>query len=144
MELVIITSLVLIALFLMCGGRELVGEWLVKLFPKERLNEHEKVHIYLNGEYNRTAGIGSVSGDKLYIYGSVPLPLSYRGRFYSVGYDTNDGSKLVYVAFHRHYKFVRMAEMIRCVFNVCNDEEQLPDEELKEDDNNETEIEDEE
>ncbi len=139
MEIVLCVLLVtLFALFLACGGREMIGETLMKLFPKKDLGDSKGVHIYLDGEYNRTASISSVSGDILRIYGNVPLPINYRGRFYATGIDRNDGSKLVYVACHKHYKFVRVAELIRIVFSVCNDEEQLPDDEHKD---SETEIE---
>ena len=53
------------------------------------------------------------------------MPLDYRGRFYGIGVDTNDGSRLIYVGNRKHYRFVRMAEIIRKAFAVMDEVENL-------------------
>lgn len=109
------------------GGREVIGEALNGLLPKEPIRKGDKVNIFLNGRYNRTATITKITPDKVYIYGRIGLPVDYRGRFYATGTDTNDGSKVVYIKYSkRRYKFVRMAEVVRKVFNVFDDTDNLP------------------
>ena len=39
--------------------------------------------------------------------------------------DQNDGSKLVYVKNRKHFKLVRAAELVKKVFNVLDDAENL-------------------
>lgn len=126
MVLVVFSLFMVFLFFLYMGGREFIGEQITKVFPKEYLEKDSLCHIYLNGKYNRTTLVSNISGETLQIYDAIHLPISYRGRFYAVGVDRNDGSRLVYVKWHKHYKFVRVAELIRKVFNVCNDEHQLP------------------
>lgn len=108
------------------GGREWLGEKFAKLLPHETLSKGDKAHIYLDGCYNRTATLSSVVSDAVYIYDNkVKLPLDYRARFYGMGVDLNDGSRLVYIANRRHYRLIRVAELIRRVFNLAEDETNL-------------------
>ncbi len=125
--IILILSLALAFMaFWVCGGREFLGDQLNKLFPNSPFQKGDKVHISLNGKYNRTATISGVSADRLFLYDNkVSLPVDYRGKFYAVGVDSNDGSKLVYVSNNKHFRFVRVAELIRKVFNVLDNSENL-------------------
>ena len=42
-----------------------------------------------------------------------------------MGVDLNDGSRLVFIANRRHYRLIRVAELIRKVFNLAEDETNL-------------------
>lgn len=108
-------------LFVYGGVRELIGRALLKLFPRHNTQKGDRVDIFLNGKYNRTATVTKVCPDKLYIYNTLPLPLDYRGSFYAQGIDTNDGSKLIYIGTRKHYRFIKMAELIRKAFAVMDD-----------------------
>lgn len=128
MDLIIILSIiaVILALLFVYGGlRETLGDFIIKILPKNHTQKGDKVDIFLNGKYNRTATISRISDEKIVIYGSLPLPLDYRGRFYGIGVDTNDGSRLIYVGNRKHYRFVRMAEIIRKAFAVMDEVENL-------------------
>lgn len=119
--------------FWMCGGREYLGDQLNKLFPDSPMKKGEKVSVFLNGKYNRTATISGVSANKLYLYDNkVALSIDYRGKFYAVGLDSNDGSRLVYVANGKHFRFIRVAELIRKVFNVLDCQDNLVAEDIVE------------
>lgn len=103
------------------------------------------MHVYINGEYDRHATITGVHDDSVRIYGSVSLPVDYRGSFYAIGKDSV-GAKLVYVKYRRRYRFVKLFELLRKFFSVEEDEEQLlPDSHSSENDEakDETEVEDE-
>ena len=108
MEKIIILSvffLILVLLFAFGGLRETIGDAMVKLLPKN----HSKI-----------------SADKIYIYNNaLSLVLDYRGRFYGIGVDPNDGSRLIYVGNRKHYRFIRLAEMIRKAFAVMDDVDNL-------------------
>lgn len=125
MVFVIILLVVLFVAFWWLGGKELVGEWLTGLFPVERLKKGDKVDVFLDGKYNRTATITGVTSGSMLIYDRLPLPVDYRGTFYATGVDQNDGSKLVYVKNRKHFKLVRAAELVKKVFNVLDDAENL-------------------
>lgn len=128
MDLIIVLSIitVILALLFFYGGlRETLGDFIIKILPKKHIQKGDQVDIFLNGEHNRTATISSISTERIVIYGSLPLPLDYRGRFYGIGVNTNDGSRLIYVGNRKHYRFVRMAEIIRKVFAVMDEAENL-------------------
>lgn len=108
------------------GGRECMGELLNGFLPCEPISVGDKVNIFLNGKYNRTATITGVKQDKVFIYGKIGLPVDYRGRFYALGIDANDGSKVVFIKYNKHYKWVRVAELIRKAFNVLDDMDNMP------------------
>lgn len=123
--LAISIALVFIA-FWMCGGREYLGDQLNRLFPDAPMQKGEKVSVFLNGKYNRTATISGVSANKLFLYDNrLELSIDYRGKFYAVGVDSKDGSRVVYVANGKHFRFVRVAELIRKIFNVLDSQENL-------------------
>lgn len=124
MDILIITAslfLILMVLFVLGGLRETLGDHIVKILPRNHSQKGDQVDIFLNGKYNRTATISRISADKVYIYGSIGLPLDYRGRFYAVGFDVNDGSRLIYLGNRKHYRFVRVAEIIRKAFAVMDE-----------------------
>ena len=41
---------------------------------------------------------------------SCVIFLDYRARFYGMGVDLNDGSRLVFFANRRHYRLIRVAD----------------------------------
>ena len=125
MVFVIILLVLLFLAFWWLGGKELVGERLTDLFPVERLKKGDKVDVFLNGKHNRTATITGITSSSFLIYDRLPLPVDYRGTFYATGVDQNYGSKLVYVKNRKHFKFVRAAELVKKVFNVLDDAENL-------------------
>lgn len=128
MKLIIILSaiaLILVLLFVYGGLRESIGDVVIKLFPKNHSQKGDQVDIFLNGKYNRTATVSKITADKIFIYDAVPLVLDYRGRFYGVGVDLNDGSRLIYIGNRKHYRFVRLAEIIRKTFAVMDEVENL-------------------
>ncbi len=118
--------LVLIYALWLVGGREWLGEKLSKLLPKSTLQKGDKAHIYLNGRYNRTATLSKVVADAVYIYDNkVRLPLDFRARFYGIGFDKADGSRLIYLSNRGHFRLIRVAELIRKVFALIEDETNL-------------------
>ena len=117
--------LILVLLFVYGGLRECIGDIVIKLFPKNHSQKGDSVDIFLNGKYNRTATVSRISADKIFIYDAVPLVLDYRGRFYGIGVDSNDGSRLIYICKRKHYRFVRLAEIIRKEFIVMDDVDNL-------------------
>lgn len=121
----IATALIVLAV-LYLGGWEWIGSKVVLLLPKATLQNGDKAVIFLNGRYNRTATISKVVADSVYLYDNrIKLPLDYRGRFYGWGVDTNDGSRLVFLKYRKHYRLVRLAEYIRKCFRVIEDEANL-------------------
>lgn len=121
-------SLVIVALLiaLWLGGWQWIGSKLVKLLPNAPLQQGDKAAIYLNGRYNRTATLSKVVVDAVYIYDNkVRLPLDYRGRFYGIGLDLNDGSRLAYLPKRGYYSLIRVAELLRRLFNLDEDESNL-------------------
>ena len=121
----IATALIVLAV-LYLGGWEWIGSKVVLLLPKAQLQVGNKAVIFLNGRYNRTATISKIVVDSVYLYDNrVKLPLDYRGRFYGCGIDTNDGSRLVFLKYRKHYRLVRLAEHIRRCFCVIEDEANL-------------------
>lgn len=124
---IIILSAVFVAVMVLWwiygGLKETVGDMLMGLFPGDPIRLNDKAEIFLNGKYNRKATITDISADKVVIYGKVPLPVDYRGKFYAVGVDTSDGSKLIYLKNKKYYRYVKAAEIIRKAFSVLDDDE---------------------
>ncbi len=122
---VVAVVLFFVAIWLL-GGREWIGSKVAKLLPAAPLQKGDKAHIYLNGRYNRTATISKVVADGVFIYNDkVRLPLDYRGRFYGIGVAQDDGSRLAFLAKRGHYRLIRVAELIRKVFRLIEDENNL-------------------
>ena len=63
------------------------GYFVNKCMPKIYLKQGDVMYIFLDDEYNRSATISSVTKSKIVIYDKLPLPLTYRGKFYAVGED---------------------------------------------------------
>ena len=118
--------IVLICGLWLVGGREWLGSRFANLLPRDTFQQGDKAHVYLNGKYNRTATLSKVVADAIYIYDNqVRLPLDYRGRFYGIGVDPKDGSRLVYLHTRKYYRLIRVAELIRKVFALIDDESNL-------------------
>lgn len=119
-------ALAVIAVLWVIGTREWLGSKVARLLPSATLRKGDKAHIYLNGKYNRTATLSKVAVDAVYIYDdNVKLPLNFRGRFYGYGVDAEDGSCVVYIPKHSYYRLIRVAEIIRKVFNLADDDSNL-------------------
>lgn len=102
------------------------------LLPRRTSAKGDKVHIFLDGIYNRDATITGIGQEKIMIYETLPLPLTYRGKFYGVGTD-RDGVEFWYMADKRLYWLVPFAERIRkryklidCPFNFQPEELPIP------------------
>lgn len=126
--------LLILWMFLLFGGRQYIGEKLARLLPDEPLQKGDKAHIFLNGKFNRTATLSNVVADGVYIYDDkIRLPLSIRGSFYGIGTDSMDRSKVVYLKHKNRFRLIRVAELLRRLFNVGEDENNLnPDYEAME------------
>lgn len=123
----VIFTLILVVLWMFGGLRETLGDLVNRVFPKTPIIKGDKVEIFLNGSYNRLVTITGVTADKLYVYdGRLDLPIDYRGRFYAIGVDTTDGSRLVYVKCRKYFRYVRAAEIVRNAFAIIDDEDMLP------------------
>lgn len=129
MWFIAIISAIALVFFWLFGGKELVGEWVTGVFPEDPMKNGDRVDVFLNGRYNRAATITGITQDGIMIYDMLPLPVDYRGKFYAIGVNRNDGSKLVYIKNRKLYKFIRAAEFVRKTFSVLDDAENLvPDE----------------
>lgn len=83
-----------------------------KLYPDEPLKDGGNVNIYIDGRYNRNAMISQITPDYIIIYNKLPLPVCFRGKFYSVGY-MNDGHSLMFLGRKRLFFLAHVAELIR-------------------------------
>lgn len=105
-----ITSIVILSF-------SLIAVWILlrfthKLYPEKPLKAGDSVDIFMDGRYNRTAVISNIHPGYIVIYDKLPLPVCFRGKFYSVGY-MNDGHSLMFIGRKRLYFLARMAELIR-------------------------------
>ena len=129
MVFIAIFLLIVFLLFWIFGGRELIGERLVKVLPRDALKVGDKMDVFMDGKLNRTATITGVTQGSVFIYDTLPLPVDYRGTFYASG--VSDSARLVYLKTRKNYKFVRAAEFVKKVFNVMDDSENLmPDDQV--------------
>ena len=124
----LVILVVLLVAFLSLGGREYIGERLSMLFPVDYMRVGDKIDIFIDGKYNRTATISEVNQGSIVIYERLSIPVGFKGSFYATGYDQIDGNKLVYIKTRKHYKFVRAAELVRTLFNVLDDRNNLVEE----------------
>lgn len=99
--------------------RLLSGTHIESLLINKPIKVNEKVHIYLDGKYNRTATINKIEAHRLFIYEKLPLHIAHRGRFYATGH-TADGRSLIYVANRNHYCYVHLAELLRLIFAIAD------------------------
>lgn len=113
--------IVIIALGLLVAALAVFGGHLVnRILPREPLQVGDQVEIFLDGVYNRTATITGCTGDRLYIYDTLPLPLGYRGKFYATGFDI-DGVEFWYLRERKRYNLVPFAESVRKRYKLLSD-----------------------
>lgn len=99
----------------------------VWLFPRSYAKEGDKIHIYINGSYNRTATINKIASDRFYIYEKVKIPVGYRGRFFAI--TREDNVKLVYIKNRKLYRLIPIYLFAKWMFAIPDDEHQLPESE---------------
>ena len=97
-----------------------------KIYPLDPVEKGKKVNIYQDNVYNRTATVTGLYRDRLVIYDALPLPVNYRGKFYSIGY-TSDGFTLLFLGRKRLYFLARMAELIRKIVRTPEYMDNIPD-----------------
>ena len=134
-----ICSIVCVAMLAVILWRyeESIGRVVLKvLFPKREFGKGDLIHIYVNDDYNRKAHITGLSESVVSIYDKLALPIGYRSRFYAIGYSP-DGDKFVYVGDKRHYRFVRLAEVMRKFFEISDYDNFMPDDEVEDGDETE-------
>lgn len=99
---------ILFVLYVGWGGY-FVNKWM----PADNMKQGDVVHIYLNNEYNRKATISKVEDRRIFIYDKLPLPVSYRGKFYAVGVDVSDNARFLYMRKRRYIIPCRIVERFR-------------------------------
>ena len=109
-------AIVLAVAFLLIE-RLLCGKHIDAMFPCKLIQCGNHVHIYMDGKYNRTARISSVQSDKFIIYGTIPMDIAYRGRFYAIG-NTSDGHRLLYLPNRNYVYLVKLASIARRIFDI--------------------------
>ena len=82
------------------------------VYPVISLKPGEKVCVYMDNKYNRTATIYKNLVDGVVIYQKFMLPINYRGKFYAVGY-LDDGHKLLYITQKKYIIMALYAELAR-------------------------------
>ena len=116
-----LSIIALIGLFVVTwflGGFELMGSFILNTcFPTTYPTKGDKVCVFINGQYNRTATVTACCTDYMVLYDAVRCPIDNRGRFYAIGEDAN-GNILVYVDDLKHWRLVKRAEWIRKIFNA--------------------------
>ncbi len=117
-----ILALALLALFVL--ARHCKG-FFAKCFPYKPMKTGDRVHIYINYMYNRSATISKVSGNLVYIYGILPLVINHRGTFYARGI-LRDGERLLIVSRYRYSYLAILAEAVRNIFGSPECEDNLP------------------
>ena len=110
--LVIIFVVIIAAVVVLFGGYAFN-----LVLPKGIMAVGDVVDIFVDGVYNRSATLTGCTNDRVVIYGSVPLPLDYRGKFYGVGFDEN-GTEIWYLHTKRHFWLVRLAERVRKLYRL--------------------------
>lgn len=103
-------------------GGYLLNRWM----PKDNMRQGDVIHIYLNNEYNRSATISKVEGSSIVIYDRLPLPMSYRGKFYAAGTDLTDNIQYLYMRKRRYIIPCRIIERFRRRFGLDQHMENLP------------------
>ena len=97
---IILTALLILAIvalaWIFLGLGERFGSFVLhNLFPTTYPSKGERVDVYINGVWNRTATVTACCYDFIVILDAVRCPVDYRGRFYAIGEDAN-GNILVY------------------------------------------------
>ena len=106
----------LLFMFFICLAVAIVSIVLtVKVFiPTSTIKIGDELHIYIGSKYNRTATVNEIneSDDVIVIYDNFPLPYTYQGRFYAIGY-MSDGNKLIFIKNKKLLIPALLAELIR-------------------------------
>lgn len=139
-DVLIVFAVIVGVLFVLHNwGGYLVNKWM----PADNMKQGDVMYIYLNNEYNRKATISKVEENRVFIYDKLPLPLSYRGKFYAVGVDVSDNSRFLYMR-KRSIIPCRIVERFRKSIGLDQYLDNLPVSEVEEtEDNEEKEAEDE-
>lgn len=82
------------------------------VYPVIPLKPGEKVCVFMDNKYNRTATIYKNLVDGVVIYQKFMLPINYRGKFYAVGY-LDGRHKLIYITKKRYIILAIYAELAR-------------------------------
>ena len=82
------------------------------VYPVIPLKPGEKVCVFMDNKYNRTATIYKNMVSGVVIYDKFMLPINYRGKFYAVGY-LDGGHKLIYITQKRYIILAIYAEFAR-------------------------------
>lgn len=140
-DVLIVFAVIVVVLFVLHNwGGYLVNKWM----PADNMKQGDVMYIYLNNEYNRKATISKVEENRVFIYDKLPLPLSYRGKFYAVGVDVSDNSRFLYMRKRRYIIPCRIVERFRKSIGLDQYLDNLPVSEVEEtEDNEEKEAEDE-
>lgn len=133
-NLFIVLAVIVGILFLFWGGY-FVNKWM----PADNMKKGDVMHIYLNNEYNRSATISKVEANRLFIYDKLPLPISYRGKFYAVGVDVADNSRFLYMRKRMYIIPCRIIERFRKSVGLDQYMDNLPISEPEEEDKEESE-----
>ena len=102
---IIIIALAMIAIWILL-------RFVHKLYPNEPVRVGDMIDIYMDGHHDRTAYVSGVEPGYIVIYDKLHLPVSFRGRFYSVGY-MEDGYALMFISRRRLFFLATIAELIR-------------------------------
>lgn len=98
-----------------------------KIYPLDPVAVGRKINIYQDSTYNRTATVTGLFRNRVVIYDVLPLPIHYRGKFYSMGY-TSDGYSLMFIGKKKLIFLARLAELIRKIANTPEYQGDLPGE----------------
>mgnify|MGYP000030266658 CR=1 FL=1 len=116
--IIIVLALAIIGMIWFAGWNEHIGGKILDcFFPCADLQKSDKVEIFINGKWNRTATVTACCQSYLTVYNAVRCPIDYRGTFYAIGEDAN-GNVMVYLADRRNYRFVKRAEAIRKICHI--------------------------
>lgn len=107
----LMTTTILITASILIGFL-LIMHYANLFLPKDPVKPGKKAHIYMDGRYNRTATVSRIEEDCIYLYDKFPVPLHYRGKFYSVG-KMSDGHTLMYLGKKKLYILMRFVELFR-------------------------------
>ncbi|MGV8135892.1 MAG: hypothetical protein AB2L20_11815 [Mangrovibacterium sp.] len=107
----------LLLILLIIAGVYILLRNLPGKYPICPIKKGEKVNVFLGYIPNRCATVSNLTNSYLTIYNVFQMPISYRGKFYSVG-KLDDGQKVYYLSKKRHIFYAHLAELIRKIIEV--------------------------